>query len=62
MGETWQYVFSILSLLCLGGAAGWFLLRRQNRKLKAETEKIDSDKALSVTGAADQRLVDLLTT
>lgn len=56
----WAAAFTILVALAGGGGATWFLVRRQARKLGAETTKLEVESAIAFTGAADDRLLDII--
>lgn len=58
----WAAAFAILLALAGGGGAAWFLVRRQAKKLGAETTKLEVESAIAVTDAADDRLVNIVTT
>lgn len=56
-----EVTFGVLTIVFGGGLVALLLVRRQAKKLGAETTKLEVDTAIALTDAADDHLVGIVT-
>ena len=57
-----EIIFAVLSIVASGGFVTLLLVRRQAKKLGAETTKIEIESAIAATDEADERLLNIVRT